>query len=113
MPDAKPVVSSQAAVASLEKKDVNAAQGPVVPPAPEKKAETPPAPPKKKWKFVKVKAVAQVLRFKDGSEFKFPLTILNSTKGYANRSTVVTEDEKLAKNLRSLSPDFGVVEEKC
>jgi len=75
---------------------------------------TPPAPGEKapRWKFVKLFGVGQELVFKDGSKFKFPL-IQSHNGSYWPNSEIVTEDRKLAENLRRLSAtDHGVVEVK-
>jgi hypothetical protein len=73
-----------------------------------------PAPVKKKWKFIKLHGVAQELRFKDGSSFKFRLIKLNDGSGYATTSVVETEDKTLADNLKALEKtgDYGVKEIK-
>jgi len=53
-----------------------------------------------KFRFVKTMAVAEELVFEDGSTFRFPLVKRNDGSGYADSSTVETDDPVLAKNLR-------------
>jgi len=73
----------------------------VAPPAPEAV--------KPRWKFVKLHAPGQELVFKDGSRFTFrKVQGINST--FWPNSDLITEDEKLAENLRQLPAGFGVVE---
>jgi len=74
--------------------------------------EAPQAPAQVSWRFVKQHTPGQVLRFKDGSEFKFRLIKSNDGSGFCPSSNVDTTDEKLAENLRSLSSGYGVVEIK-
>jgi hypothetical protein len=70
----------------------------------------PPAP--FKFHFVKLFGVADVIRFEDGSKFKFRLISRNGNKGYAPNSFLKTNDEKLAANLREAAKNKsrGIVE---
>ena len=70
----------------------------------------PPAP--FKFHFVKLFGVADVIRFEDGSKFKFRLISRNGNKGYAPNSFLKTDDEKLAENLRvaAKNKSRGIVE---
>jgi hypothetical protein len=85
----------------VPRKDLVSEQANEISPAPpEPKTQ---AAPKQRWKFVKTESVAQTLRFKDGTKFKFDLIPLNDRPGFAATSEVITEDERLAKNLRALA----------
>jgi hypothetical protein len=75
-------------------------------------AATPEAPKKEQWKFIKLRGPSQKLRFKDGSEYQFRLIQKNDGSGYCETSWVITDDRKLAENLRTLPTGFGVVEVK-
>lgn len=92
--------------------------GPVTDPVSEQPTteapEVKPTSKKPRWKFVKRFGVADKLVFPDGSEFKFRLIRLNDGSGYCSSSEVITEDEKLAENLREIAktPETGVVEVK-
>ena len=70
-----------------------------------------PTPPR--FKFVKNFGVGDVLRFEDGTTFSFR-KIQRNTGGYASNSFVITDDEKLAQNLREASRNkaLGIVEVK-
>jgi hypothetical protein len=71
----------------------------------------PPTPPK--FKFVKNFGVADVIKFADGTKFQFRM-IRRNTGGYQPNSFAVTDDEKLAGNLREASKNkaLGIVEVK-
>lgn len=53
-----------------------------------------------KYRFAKVWGVAETLTFKDGTSFTFPLIRRNNAPGYSPTSSIETNDEVLAKNLR-------------
>jgi len=65
-----------------------------------------------KFHFVKLFGVADVLRFEDGTKFKFRLISRNGNQGYAPNSFLKTDDEKLAANLREAAKNKsrGIVE---
>ena len=76
----------------------------------------PPEPPESKgrWKFVKTHGVMDKLKFPDGGTYQFRLIERNDGSGYAPMSHVVTDDEKLANNLRDAmvkNPLLGIQEE--
>ncbi len=52
------------------------------------------------WRFAKLWGVAEILRFKDGTTYTFPLIRRNSQSGYSPTSSAFITDETLAKNLR-------------
>lgn len=67
---------------------------------------------KKKYHFVKRFTPADVITFKDGTSYTFPLIMRNDTGGFSPGSELKTNDEKLAKNLREAAknPHLGLVE---
>ncbi len=98
---------------------VRKAAGPVaevpvetVPPVVEAPKAAEPAKPVTKWKFVKNFGVADVLTFKDGTDFQFRAIQRNDGFGYMTNSFVVTEDKILADNLREFAKNrhSGVIE---
>jgi hypothetical protein len=68
--------------------------------------------PKSAVKFVKNFCVADVFKFKDGTEFSFRQINRSTDFGVHPNSFVVTEDEKLIENLRQAAknPYAGIVE---
>lgn len=64
---------------------------------------------KPRWKFAKLHCVGQELVFKDGTVYTFPLRH-RQDRTFSPSSEIVTEDEKLAENLRQLPAGYGVVE---
>lgn len=104
--EAKPVVRPEVARAVVELSVESPA-----PPAPVVEEKVAPKP---CWKFVKLFGVGETLIFRDGSKFKFRFVRQNDKRGFAPTSEVVTEDEKLAKNLRAAAKagTHGVVEVK-
>ena len=71
-------------------------------------------PPLPKFHFVKLFGVADEIKFKDGTKFKFRLIERNNGAGYASNSFLKTDDEKLAENLRSaaINKALGIAEIK-
>jgi hypothetical protein len=96
----------------VEAKRIVRAEKLAIPASPEREElVSPPAPETRKprWKFVKLSCVGQELVFKDGTSFTFPLRQRQDRTFHPN-SEYVTEDEKLAENLRQLPAGYGVVE---
>jgi hypothetical protein len=95
----------------MEAKRIVRAEKLATPPSPEREElVSPPAPEQKpRWKFAKLHCVGQELVFKDGTSFTFPLR-QRQDRTFSSTSEVVTEDEKLAENLRQLPAGYGVVE---
>lgn len=69
------------------------------------------APTLSKFKFVKNFGVADLIKFADGTTFKFRL-IDRNTGGFQPNSFVETDDEKLASNLHAASKNraLGIVQ---
>jgi hypothetical protein len=95
----------------MEAKRIVRAEKLATPPSPEREElVSPPAPePKPRWKFAKLHCVGQELTFKDGTSFTFPLRH-RQDRTFSPTSEIVTEDAKLAENLRQLHAGYGVVE---
>jgi hypothetical protein len=95
----------------MEAKRIVRAEKLATPPSPEREElVSPPAPEQKpRWKFAKLHCVGQELVFKDGTVFTFPLRH-RQDRTFSPTSEVVTEDAKLAENLRQLPAGYGVVE---
>lgn len=55
------------------------------------------------FRFAKLWAVTEPLKFRDGTEFKFRPIRRNNMPGYSPTSSLETTDEKLAENLRELA----------
>lgn len=71
-----------------------------------------PAARKARYRFVKNFGPADVIRFRDGSKFRFRLIKRNDGSGYLPGAQVDTDDESLAQKLREAAknPALGLVE---
>lgn len=70
------------------------------------------ATPKQRWKFEKLHGLGDVIKLSDGKEFTFRLIPLNDGSGFSPVSSVVTEDEKFAADLREAAKNkaLGIYE---
>ena len=95
----------------MEAKRIVRAEKLATPASPEREElVSPPAPEvKPRWKFAKLHCVGQELVFKDGTKFTFPLRH-RQDRTFSSTSEIVTEDAKLAENLRQLPVGYGVAE---
>jgi hypothetical protein len=74
---------------------------------------TPPEEKKPTWKFEQLSGVGGQIKFADGTSYTFPL-LRSAFGGYLPISSMVTDDPKLAENLRRCADNkqFNVKEIK-